>query len=672
MSIRIRVSGAAALAAAQAGVLLALIERWHPFFFLQDDNRNFVLPYLIHNWRAISSGRIAVFNFFQYCGTPALANGVSETLYPPAYAATGLSHLLFGSAYAAVDLLIAFHLLLGVVGAYFCFRELGLSHAAAVWAAPAAVMNSFVIYVGDSWAVVPAAAAYLPWALGFALRFAQGRKWAASGLALSNLLWFLNGYPQLLLYGAVFEAIFFFVTVRRSEVPLVRAILAYAGNCVVTGLLAAPLLLPMLRQAQVSALRADRIAWPAFVWGAYSPWRWLQGVVWPFSDRAFSTIPDRMYLERLSAYASHLSYPVAAAALIGLLALWRGRLGEEGRPGRLAGACALTAFLWSIGALSPLLYLVPLFNRMRWPFKLQLFTALFLAALAGWALDRAFAKKPGRRRVYTALLCLLTVADFGALYAGTPIRAFRSSAGPLPVPEPLAESLKDGRTLTVGYRFSDLDAPGGLAFDHPTMWGIQAFGGYDPLVTKLNHEVALGLNHMSSMECGRAIAHLGYLRSWAVSYYVVSPAAGDCGARLAAQGLTLLHQDSLRSIFRDGKAAPIVSWESGSEDGIRCRTGVNAVHCQAASAVSQTIRMRYAAHRFFAVKLDRREVPFSRDRNQIVFPLPAGEHAIELRYRDPLFEVGWKIALGTLLALAAAAVMRSAGRLRPVIPVAPD
>lgn len=673
MTSRMRVPSAALLAAVQVGAVLAVIEWRHPLFFLQDDNRNFVLPHLIHNWRAISSGQIAEFNFFQFCGMPALSNGQAEALYPPAYVATGLSRLLFGSAYAAVDLLVAFHLLLGAVGAWFCFRELRLSRAVAAWAGSAAVLNAFVIYVGNSSPPASAAAAYLPWALGFALRFAQGRKWAATGLVMSHLLWFLSGHPQLLLYGAVFEWIFFLTAVRWLGVSPVRAMLGYAGNCIVTGLLAAPLLLPMLWQTAVSAQRAERIGWLVFRAGAYSPLLWLAGVVYPFSDRPFKTIPDWMFVDRLAAYASHLSYPVTVAALIGLIALWRGRLGPGGRTGRLLGACALTAFLWSIGMFSWALYLLPVFNRMRWSFKLQLFTAFFLAGIAGWALDRVLAKtRPGGARLRLSLLFLFTLANFAALYAGTPIRAFRSSAGTLPAPEPLADSLRDGRTVTVGFRFSDLDAPGALGFDHPTMWGIQAFGGYDPLVTKLNAEIALGLNHISSLECSDAIAHLEYLRNWGVSDYVVSPAAGDCGARLTDRGLRLWHEDPLRRIFKDAKTAPLVSWESGSAEGIRCHSEVNAVQCRIASPVNQRIRMRFAAHRFFLVKVDGKDSRFSRDRNQILVSVPPGEHAIELRYRDPLFAAGWRIAVATFLAVAAFAFMRSAGRLRPLIPPASE
>jgi hypothetical protein len=660
MSTRIRVPSAALLAAAQVGAVLALIEWRHPFFFLQDDNRNFVLPFLAHNWRAMCSGEIAQFNFFQFCGMPALANGQAEALYPPAYLATALSRLLFGSASASVDFMVAFHLLLGAVGAWFCFRELGLSRAAAAWAGSAAVLNAFVIYVGDSWPGVSAAAAYLPWALGFALRFAQGRKWAATGLAISNLLWFLNGYPQLLLYGAVFETVFFLVAVRGSGLPALRAALAYAGNWIVTGLLAAPLLLPMAWQMTTSAGRASALKWQEFASGTYSPLTWFAGVVYPFSAR--------------SEVIAYIGLPVAALVFLGAPLVLQRKPRGGGRAGRMLAVCALAAFLWSLGAFSPVLYHVPVFNRLRWPFKLQLFTAFFLAGFAGWALDRIMVTIRLKRPVLClSLLFVLTLVSFAALYAGSPVRASTPSAGPPPALEPLADSLKEGRTVTVGYRdYSDRDGPEMLGFDYPTMRGIQAFGGYDPFFTKLNSEVALGLNHMSSMECGDAIAHLEYLRSWAVSYYVVNPATGDCTARLTDRGLTLLHADPLRRIFKDGQAAPLVSWESGDAEGIGCVTGVNAVECRVTSPAGGRIRMRYAAHPFFFVTLDGKDARFSRDRRQVLFSVPPGEHAIELRYRDPFFEAGWKIALATLLAVAAYAFLRSAGRVRPLIPAASE
>ncbi len=654
MNARVRLSRTALLAAAQVLLILGLIEARHPYFFLQDDNRNFLLPHLVHNWRAIRSHEIAEFNFFQYCGAPALANAQSQSLYPPSYAATALSFLLFSHPFASIDFLVAFHLLLGAVGACFCFRELRLSDASAAWAAGAAVLNSFAIYVGNSWPGASAAAAYLPWTLVFALRFAQGRKWAATGLVLSNLLWFLNGYLNLLLYGLVFEAVFFLFAVHRLRVPRGRAVLALAANGTVAALLAGPLLLPQLYQVAHSALRASRMPYEMFSAAAYTPQLWLLGLVRPFSELPVASLSGAVFdIERHSAYASHVSYPIAAAAVLGLFLLWRGRLGGTARPGSLLAACAFVSFLASWGVLCPVLYRLPLFDRMRWPFKWQFLTAFFLAGLAGWTLDRILANlAPSRKTLRLVILAgvfLATLANFAALYAGMPIRAFRLSAAPLPAPEPLADSLSSGRIVTVDYPFYSLDAPASLGFSQPTLFALQGFGGYDPLVLQRNDQIALHLNHLSSLSCQQAIDHLEHLRRWAVAYYVVNPAAPDCGANLLSKGFTLLHQDSRRRIFRDEKAAPFVSWESGLADGIRCHLGINALDCRVTDAADRRIRLRFAAHEFFSLHAQGRVIPFDRDRDQIVFRLPAGVPSFELRYRDPLFAAGWKIALATLL-----------------------
>jgi len=100
------------LAATVLAVLLA-IELRRPYYFLQDDNRDFALPCLVHNWRALRGGEIAQFNFHQYAGAPHLSNGPSGTLNAPGYAAMFASCVLLGQPFGAVDFLVTFYLVAG-------------------------------------------------------------------------------------------------------------------------------------------------------------------------------------------------------------------------------------------------------------------------------------------------------------------------------------------------------------------------------------------------------------------------------------------------------------------------------------------------------------------------------------------------------------------------------
>jgi len=123
-----------ALIAALAAVLAA-IEFRRPYYFLQDDNRDQALPFLVHNARALRGGELAQFDFHIFAGAPHLANGNSMVLYAPGYAATLLSSLLLGHPFGAIDLLTAFHLILGALGMFFLLRRITGDPRPAFWGA---------------------------------------------------------------------------------------------------------------------------------------------------------------------------------------------------------------------------------------------------------------------------------------------------------------------------------------------------------------------------------------------------------------------------------------------------------------------------------------------------------------------------------------------------------
>ncbi len=662
------------LAAAQVIAVAAAAEWAHPYFFLQDDNRTFVLPHLVHNWRALQQGELAQFNFYQYCGTPALANGQAGTLYPLNYVTTGVSYALSGGPWAAVDVLTLLHLLIGASGGYFMLRQYGIGRWPAAWAGSAAVLNTFVFYVGGSWPGVTAAAAYLPWALGYARRLALQQPRAAYGLVAVHVLWFLSGHPQFFLYGAVFEAIVYVFSLPRPWRTALAPVARYSFAWIASLLLSAPLLLPMLRQMSLSADRAAPLPFRAFAAGIYYPHLWLSGVLFPFSSFWYGRIPSTRFIARSSAYFSHVSYAVITLALIAAVVLLRRRIDARLRtPAILFLSCAALAGAWSGGLLSIVLYFVPLSNRVRWPFKLQLFTAFFIAAAAGVGLEHVVRRATARRRRMTlAAATAATAANFIFLYAASPIRAFRPSAGALPVVDARPQDFPGGRVLSVGYEWKDLDAPGSLGFMYPTLAGVQGFGGYDPLVTKLNSEVALGLNHMSSPACEAIPSKLPHLRLWAVSYYVAPAGAADCHRILGELGMRVVERSSLRRVYVDAKSLPVVSWEDGSATGIACRTGVNDVTCIVMNSAPPDspparLRMRYAAHDGFSALVDRQPASLAKSNdNQLVLAVPPGTHSVVLAYGDPLTAAGFGMAAATLGLLTLPGIVRRTTRCEKV------
>ncbi len=426
------------LAATVAAAQLA-IELRRPYYFVQDDNLDTVLPSFVHNWQALRGGEIAQFNFCQYAGIPQLSSGIPSVLYPPAYAAMIASYAVLGHVFGAVDFLAVFHLLAGAVGAFLLLRLMTSNPAAAFWGALTYALNSFNIYVGACWDTLLGPAAYFPWMLYFALRLFGGAPGACGGLLAAHLLLFYIGYPQTLLHCAVFELLVFALVgvlqPRPERTQVLRAVWRYVATWALTIVFSLPLLLPLWHQMTISAVRRQALAKWDFEYGAFDLVSWFSGLLNPFSNARYARVPITAWLPRSMPYLSHIGYLTLVLIGVGLIVFFRKTL--DARRMKYFFICwagALVAFFWSINAYADIMYAIPILNRFRFPFKLQLYTAFFLVAMAtvglAWLLG-VFQSRWAARGVFTAAV-VATLANFLALYLLRPPRLFRSHQERIP------------------------------------------------------------------------------------------------------------------------------------------------------------------------------------------------------------------------------------------------
>ncbi len=149
---------------------------------------------------SLRAGHIPLWNPYQFCGTPFLANGQSAVLYPlnlifwllPVARAFGWSALL--------------HLFLAGWFAYLFLRRTGLGHVGAVAGGIVWQLNSFFI----AWLHLPTVmctASWLPLILLFcdrAIVTGRARYAIAAGIALA--LSYLGGHPQIFLFISLLTA----------------------------------------------------------------------------------------------------------------------------------------------------------------------------------------------------------------------------------------------------------------------------------------------------------------------------------------------------------------------------------------------------------------------------------------------------------------------------------
>jgi len=641
------------------------LERLAPYYFLEDDNRDYALPLLAFFYRSLTQGGPAFFNFHQYLGNPCI--GASPALYPLIYPAVFLSELFSGGALWSVDILAVLHGMLAASGMYLFAREAGLGQKAAFWAGAVWAINSFALFVSASWWVILPAFGWTAW-----LHFLLLRLWSDPGgknmllTALARAVFFYGGYPQYFVYELIFEVFFisalFYGGYKRENFP--RCLRAYAFSIAVAAACALPLALPTLDHMAHSLDRGTPLAYGQFAALKYRIDMWLWGVIYPFvNTRQFDAwgsgfIYDRMHNASFTSwvmpYVGHIGYVTLAA----LLALYIG-FREQVKKERMAMAlllCAAAALAWGAGAFGRILYALPLLNRFRWPFKMGLLFDFYIFAFAAWGVELWLRKigNPRRAALALAALAALSAADMGLLYAQKYQRGFAIHEIANPIAEPLAGALSGGRIFSLGYAQGKDYDPSGLFFNYATLWGLYHVGGYDAFLSKANYTAALSLSYDCAYTGEIKPSLLRYLRIWGVSWYVVKKsAAAKYGAALETYGIIPKFDEPRRVVFYDAQARPLV-YEEASGKSVSFKVAPNRLDIRAELARGGMVVANFLYNPFFVASVDGAPAAVAETKyKQMAVRVPAGKHSVQLIYRNPYLYRGiyWGAAALALLAV---------------------
>jgi hypothetical protein len=332
------------------------------------------LPKYEHVAAAVRAWRLPLWNPYEFCGTPLLANAQAGALYPPVLVLFALL-----PPWAALQAFYGGHVLLLAWGV---IAYLG-TEAVPRWAAAAAALVA-VAGVLEARGVAldhPNFIACVAWVplqlLCWRNAVARGRRWLAA-LALAVAMPWLAGYPDFPMDGAVLLAVVAAVAGRGAG-----AIAVLVAGLALGTALAAVQLVP-LAELVGESLRAENDRYPLFRSGA--------------AVQSLGALAVQL-VERYGLVALGL----AAAALVL-------------RPTRTQLA-RLAAFLWCLFALNVplnLLYRLPPFAGVRLPLGWRYLAPVFLALLAGVGMAAVHGRgRPWRRRV--ALLLALAAGVRAAL-----------------------------------------------------------------------------------------------------------------------------------------------------------------------------------------------------------------------------------------------------------------
>lgn len=630
-------------------VFLALIyiEYNHPYFFLNDDNRDYFLPYYIYNYKSLVNGELALYNFHQFQGTPHLAVGQSGVLYPITYVSVFLSKFIFAHYFAAIDIQVIIHLIISSVGFYKLMRFINMDKDASFFGGLTWSLCSFVIYVSNSWVIVSAVAAYFPLMILYSLKIAKEKTEKASRYAeIFRLLLFYSGHIQYFIYSVIFEflttSVYLFFMTDSNGSKLTRYkefIIIYLKGYLRVLILSLPLLLPMYFQTNISASKSQKLEYNVFSSRTFKINDLLTSLLVPGFGKSYYTFLS---------YTGFLSIYFIVIALFNQMSNFKFK-----KIIYVFIIPMIVALLWSTSKhFNLIIYIIPILNRFRWPFKIALYFDFYLIAISTIAFCECInVYKKGYYKVIIFLVIFIHTLNLTSLYVYSPIN-FGAHTDKMPLEEKLTDKLEEGRIISVGFDIwksnsesSFITAPS-IAFNYATLWGLNYFAGYEPLVSKTNYEASLNLNFTAIMNSEDL--PIEYLRNAAVCWYIVPKNKEYKYTNIFSKyNIIKRYEDDNRVVFYDYKASPMVYRLSKTEVGIdNYRVCSNKVSLNIDLEKPDTIIFNYIYNPFFEGYIDGNKVKINIYNNmQFCIEVPAGQHEITIIYRDYNFIIGFIFVL---------------------------
>lgn len=359
---------------------------WNPLMY---DSVGQFYPWRKFAADSVHLGIIPLWNPYQFCGTPFLANSQSAVLYPGS-----LLHYILGPRLAA-GWSALLHLVLAATFMWLFLRGLGLSTTAGALGGIGYAFSTWQI----SWLHLPtflATSCWLPLVLWLVCRLYAGGGWIAPGFALGMTL--LAGHLQIafyVLFAAGLMAAYLAAGRLRTRQPLVaaRGMGLFIVSLILAGMLAAPQVMPAWELSRQSHRTVPPSAQGYQAYTAYAvSANALSTLFMPdlFGNPSagdlpyFGTSRGGMYFN----YAEGALYVGLPTLFLAVYALLRRR-----QPGRLLpffGGLALLALLIALGtAVDALFYFyVPGFGQSGSPGRALVLWAFALSALAALGYEK--------------------------------------------------------------------------------------------------------------------------------------------------------------------------------------------------------------------------------------------------------------------------------------------
>jgi hypothetical protein len=635
-------------------LLFSALEFWSPNYFLWDDNADQYLPYYCYNWKSlVENHTIPFLNWHQYLGQTYFGQAQSAVFYIPIYIAILISKGLFGHPFHVIDILAIGHLIVSSVGVFVLLRYHEVEQRLSILASIVWISSPHFVLLSKSWIFVSYLAAFLPWnflLLEIFLKKPDLQK--GSLLAVLKGIFFYQGYVQYVLMLFLFEGIYILLQGIRRGFAYKAFTKAYAFSVLAFFILIGPLFWSLLFTQQLSADRSSRLPFEEFMQNHVSFGYFIRAQFFSFEPEViFSGGSQLFHAGICNIFLPFLFINKKIRSIV---------FQTRAVP---FFAIALLALLLSTSFVQ-FVYPVPLLNMFRWAFKYLAFFIFFLILAVACSIDallKASNNSPFKfYGAYAMTICLQILILFQPS-ANSTLSPFTLK---VPPKDPLEELTIDKTARFFTYRCSKAlphNLYRYLTYDFATLFEYSHFGGYDPLVSKLNSDISFGIRHVNSYDKLLDEAALNDLSQWGIQYILTEdqPLNRKILDRLSNLKLREAGSNELL-VYENLTSKPLASYDGASEKPVKVQYNINELLLFPTNLEPRYMTIRCPSLPQFKCWVDEKPTFIHTTENKMMLVLiPANAHLVKIKYIDSGFRIGFGILLSAALMLGLYLLVKS-------------
>ena len=668
---------------------LSILELIYPLYFFKNDNIDSYVCVYKYAFESLTKGDVALYNFHQFLGTPFFAQGQNGSVYLPALISVFLSESLFTSAHYSVEISMFIHLMIAGVSMYRLCEKLSVKRTVSFIASVSWALNSFTIYEGRVWLIVVIASAWLPLMICTTLNLIDNGNLRTYLLAaIPRAIFFYGGHPQFWTYAVIFEFLFFslltVITYYRNKLQIRTILFRYVISYIPTTLICLPLLLPMWKVMSTSSSRSAALDVESFLAHNYDIRSLLIGILFPFMQ--IDGFEAKNTFEEIAINASHYGYVLFFATVFFIIMTFRSLRNGKKEPINNIALASLSSLiigvLWECSkTVNRLIYFIPILNRFRWPYKLNI-EVMFFAVLLGAVCLNCLTKnlKAKRMPLISITLIGVTILNFAFLYMVIPPKYHGVRVeGDYTAHHEYYELLSDKRYVSIGFpqwTFNEdlSQEPASveeLNFNTATYFGLENYSGYDVMSSQNEFEEngEFELIPLTGSICNPTDAFIDHMRQLGVSIYLVSDYAHfdqyneesftreagnpEITEYLLDHGMTELYSEGTVTVFSDPEALfPVYYISDNMPIAAQYSIGTNDLIIETPDSFEGgTIHINYNYNDNFAGLIDgqKADIELQEDLNTMLIDVPEGAHTIRIEYKDRLLMTGVAICIAGLV-----------------------